>query len=140
TMTLKQIVLPVIVLGLTLLAPTYSVAATIGTFNFGGSDVTLGVSSLDFQCNPALTFAPCPGPVATGNFTVSSSTGDMAAYATEGGYIKDVTLGPTQLNQPFLLSNFITFSGGPIAVPNFQFDLKFIFLGVNPQASCGAPA
>ena len=135
-----SLALAVLTFGLAMLVPTRTNAAILATFNISGSQVALSSTGLDFQCTAAIVNAPCPGPAGTGNISVNTPTGDMAAYANEAGYIKDL-LFSSGLNVPLLLSDFLTFSGGPVGSPAFEFDLGFINLGIYSPAACGgAPA
>jgi hypothetical protein len=129
---------------LMLWASTAALAIPInGTFDIaGGSDATVMATSLLFNCTPgSLTLAPCPGPANSGNFHETTGTGSFAPYVTQGGYIQNLSQGTTPINQNFLLSNWITFSGtagNPVLPPDIALDLRFIFTGVSGQAACGA--
>jgi hypothetical protein len=142
----RQTIPSAVALMLMLWAPTAALAIPInGTFNIaGGSNATVMATSLLFACTVgSLANAPCPAPGGSppfGNFLTSSGTDSFAGFATQGGYIENLSQGTTPLNQNFLLPNWIFFSsspGNPIAVPDIRLDLRFIFLGVDPMALPG---
>jgi hypothetical protein len=101
--------------------------ARADTLNISGT-VAITPSGVDFQ----------PAAGGSGSFTVGALGQAGAFVGLEGspGTIKDLSFASQPLNQPFLLSNFITFSSNP----NLRLDLSFIQLGVFSPANCSAPA
>jgi hypothetical protein len=116
-----------------------------GSFDIGGSTATVAQTTIVFNCTNGLP-ASCPAPAGTGNFVVDSGTNasgsavNLSTYFGEGGYIGNLSEATTPLNVPFLDANWLTFSGGPIATPDFALDLRFIDLGIDSQAACTLPA
>lgn len=131
-------VLAALAISLWLLVPTPLFGTPVqGNLDIGGSNATLNVTTLTFDCKAAVGNAPCPADY--GNFLVTNGTLDFAPYDGEAGYIHnlDVTLQP--INAPFMLTNFLIFSsisGG--GTPDIALDLTFIFEGVNPDADCAS--
>jgi len=119
-----------------------------GTFNISGfADVVFSATNINFLCNTgalATLAAPCASaPAGAGNFFVTSASSDMAAYANQSGYVKDLGQSVTPYNEPVLLANFVTFSStavNPVASPDVALDLRFINLGAGGQVQCGAVA
>jgi len=141
----RQIILSAV--GLMLWVPTVALAIPInGTFDIaGGSNATVMATSLLFGCTPlSLANAPCPAPGGSppfGNFSTTTGTLSFAGFATEGGYVQNLSQATTPLNQPFLLSNWIVFSGSagnPVIPADIALDLRFIFLGIDPTGLPGA--
>src|SRR5262249_16281117 len=104
----KRIVFTAMCLALLVLVSPLHLSATpvTGTASFGGSSATFGITSVTFNCNPGITFAPCPAPPpATGNG--DETTGDMsfAPYVTQGINLRSLSQATTPLNQAFSLQN-----------------------------------
>jgi hypothetical protein len=97
---------------------------------------TLTISGTFAVTPSGVDFQPAGG--GNGSFSVGAfgQTGAFVDVAGTPGTIKDLNFASQPLNQPFLLSNFVTFSSNP----NLRLDLSFIFLGAFPQANCAAPA
>jgi len=118
--------------------PNSGGAPVSGKLQFGG-DATVGAVFLTFLCD--IGGISCPA--SSGVFSVGGAvaqTGSFVPYANDTGFIKSISeTGGQPLNQPFLLSNFVTFNpSGSIAPPDIAFDLTNIFLGNSGQADCSA--
>src|SRR4051812_5632159 len=90
--------------------------ARADTLNINGSFAVTS-TGVDFQ----------PSGGGSGSFTAGASgqTGAFVSVAGTPGTIKDLNFVSQPLNQPFLLSNFVTFT----ANPNLRLDVTFISLG-----------
>ena len=137
----SRLMLMALVLGV----PALSLATPVtGELDLGGSSATAGTLFINFNCNPGITLAPCPAPANFGNFTTTGGTGSFAPYNGQGGYIQDLGIGTTPINQAFTLNNFLIFSsaaGNPVASPDIALNLTFLFPGIDGQAQClAAPA
>jgi hypothetical protein len=139
-------------LGFAFLAPSPSRAGVVDP-NSGGAPVSgqlgfgdsaqVAATFLNFFCD-AIGATTCP--TNSGSFTVNSLasgnvTGSFIPYAGDTGFIKDLSnTGGQPLNQPFVLTNFITFNpAGTITPPDITFTLTNIFLGTDGSTQCGAP-
>jgi len=119
--------------------PSLAIPVT-GELNIGGSSAIVGLTSLNFVCNPSIT-PSCPANY--GNFLVTPvATGSFVPYGTDNGFIHNLTQGAQPIGETFLLSNFLMFNpAGTVVPPDIALDLTFISPGVSGQASClAAPA
>jgi hypothetical protein len=136
-MNISRTSLTLTIVATLLFVPAAFAVPISGELDISGSDATVGLLNLLFNCNPGITLAPCPAPAPqTGNFTTTGASASFAPYTTQGGYEQSLSQATTPLNQTFLLSNFLIFSntvGNPVLPPDIALDLRFIFLGVNPN-------
>jgi hypothetical protein len=110
-----------------LVAFGYVGEARADTLNINGS-FAVTATGVDFQ--------PAAGGSGTFAAGASGQTGAFVSVAGTPGTIKDLSFASQPLNQPFLLSNFVTFTTNA----NLRLDLTFISLGAFSQANCSAPA
>jgi len=97
---------------------------------------TLNISG-SFAATPTgVDFIPSGGGNGSFSAAPSGQTGAFVGVAGTTGTIKDLNFFVQPLNQSFLLSSFVSFSGNP----NLTLDLTFISLGSFSQANCSAPA
>lgn len=131
-------VLAALAISMLMLAPAPLPATPVhGTLDIGGSNATLNLTTLVFDCKSAIGNAPCPADY--GNFVVTNGTDSFAPYDGQPGYIHNLDAALQPINSPFLLTDFLIFSSiGGGGASDIALDLTFIFAGVNSDTACAA--
>jgi hypothetical protein len=122
--TLTRFSIAALAAAMLFLCPTSSFATPVtGTLNITG-DTTIAATTLTFLCD--ITGVTCPANYGAMAVTGSAAqTGTFSSLANTFGNIESISQATTPINQPFLLSNFITFKSNPDIV----LDLTFLFAG-----------